>query len=364
LEWSIEGGNDFLGSPVIASDGTVLTGNEDGYLYAIWGSTPPATNSPWPMFQRDPQHTGTQPLPDVPGNDCGAPFLYNGTNDGTNFTFQIVGETNAVWNVYSSDDLSNWTQIAANLSLDIAPGSSDLSGTNTFTDSTVFGVAHRYYQLSTNDCCSRAIGFVNLDILPGTNLIANPFYQVDDNVLHTPTELFDFTPMNTLDALFLVSDRWGAAQAFTQVLEWNGQEFIGDINGGTEFPEWVNGGLMTLLPGTGALMVNVTSNSFPISFTGLIREEQFFQIENQTNYLSASAPLAGWITNVSSYAPHNGDIIQLFDPTNQISVAYPYSGGMWTSGTPFLAVGEGFVLLTTNQYTWTNKWERTVCAGP
>jgi hypothetical protein len=361
VEWSASAGSFFWGSsPIITQDGTVVVGNNDGYLYAFWGGTPPATNAPWPQFLHDNQHTGEQPSPLPSVNDCAAPFVYNGTNNGSNFTFQIVGEPGTNWNVYSSENLSNWTQIGTNISLTLA-SADELSGTNTFTDTNVSGEAQRFYELSNSNCCSQAIGYVNLNVLPGSNLVANPFYQVDDFVLFNSGQE---APMNTLNALFTLYDPWGSGQSGAEILEWNGQGFTGDTNQGFSGPNWVQGGNMTLLPGNGVFMVNVTDSPFAASFVGLVREEQSFQIRARTNYLSATAPVAGFITNVTAYVPHNGDTVQLWDSTNQMFRSHSYVGSGWTSGTPFLNVGEGFVLITTNNYSWTNSWQHSVCAGP
>jgi len=47
----------FLGSPAIASDGTVFSWTET-HVYAFWASAPPEPNSPWPMWRHDAQRTG------------------------------------------------------------------------------------------------------------------------------------------------------------------------------------------------------------------------------------------------------------------------------------------------------------------
>ena len=47
----------FVGSPVIAPDGTVYTYTAT-HVYAFWASAPPEPNSPWPMWRHDAQRTG------------------------------------------------------------------------------------------------------------------------------------------------------------------------------------------------------------------------------------------------------------------------------------------------------------------
>jgi len=51
-------------SPNIASDGTIYIGSRDHNLYAISGSSGGVAESPWPMFQANPRHTGRhEPVP-------------------------------------------------------------------------------------------------------------------------------------------------------------------------------------------------------------------------------------------------------------------------------------------------------------
>ena len=50
----------FAGSPAIAPDGTVYTTSERR-VYAIFGSHPPDSTSPWPMWRRNAQRTGWVP---------------------------------------------------------------------------------------------------------------------------------------------------------------------------------------------------------------------------------------------------------------------------------------------------------------
>jgi outer membrane protein assembly factor BamB len=352
--WAFTTGGEIVSSPAIGADGTVYVASTDGNLYAIFGSTPLATNEPWPMFHQNPSHTGLQSPATTPAEDCGAPFVYDGTNDGMgDFSFSIVGTAGSVWNVYASTNLTNWTKVGTNLTL--VTNVDSFNGNATFTDSNVANLSQRFYQLSNSGCASLTIGFVNLKIAPNTNLIANQLYQVDQTVVGNG-------PMNTLNALFV--DSWGSDETETQIMTWNGQGF--DVFTFFSSPAgnfWLDtnydgkGGDATLLPGIGVLMNNTTGAPFTNTFVGLVREQQVFEIQaNTTNYLSATLPVAGAIINITGYVPHNGDKIQLWNTTNQAFTNYNYISNTWSNGVPTLSVGEGFVLITTNAYTWTNTW--------
>jgi hypothetical protein len=55
--WNYSLPTNALSAPVIAPDGIIYFGAEDGKLRAIYATAPPAT-SPWPMFQHDSSHSG------------------------------------------------------------------------------------------------------------------------------------------------------------------------------------------------------------------------------------------------------------------------------------------------------------------
>ena len=121
-----------------------------------------------------------------------------------------------------------------------------------------------------------------------------------------------------------------------------------------------------MLPGTSEFM-NTTNAPFSLWFNGLVREQQIFHVdpgtnEYSTNYFSATAPMAGYITNITGYVPQNDDTILLWSNDANDFVSYPYISNAWTSGVPYLSVGEGFVLITSNSHTWTNTWQP--CPSP
>jgi hypothetical protein len=208
-----------------------------------------------------------------------------------------------------------------NVTLHAPVGNPTAPGTNTITDDTVLGVTNKYYQLSNSTCCSRAIGFTRLILTPGTNLVADQLCQVDDGVM----TLFDGNPipdigltMNDLNGLFDVYP-WATNMGQSSFFQWNGNGFDGDIDGNAGGqPSWAAGGNMTLLPGNSVIISNALGVSYPIWFTGLVRNQQIFSIEPgtnhlipTTNYLSATIPVAGALTNITGYRPLAGDIIQL-----------------------------------------------------
>ena len=272
------------------------------------------------------------------------------------FSFNIVGSSGTAWNVYASTNLSNWTQIGTNLTL---PTNIDsLNGDTNFTDTTVTNVPYRFYQLSNDGCASVIIGFANLSIGPGTNLIADQFWQTDDNVMSNSAIV---TPMNSVNDLF--GYYWSPNQNGNDVMVWNGQSFdiVSFFKSHSEI-FWFDtdgnsvAGDDLVLPGSSVLISNANS-AFTNTFYGLVREQHVVQVPPGTNYLSSTVPVAGAITNITGYVPHNGDVVQLWNTISNLLQAYTNDGITWLpSNPPPVSVGEGFVLITTNAYTWTNTW--------
>ncbi|HTA31186.1 MAG TPA: PQQ-binding-like beta-propeller repeat protein, partial [Candidatus Cybelea sp.] len=362
VAWTYTNTANIISSPLICPDGSVVYGCEDGFLYCFWGSSLPAgENAPWPTFHQNAQRTGLQPGTNTVVDNCGAPFLFNGTNDGAgHFTFDILGATNESWAVYYSANLSNWTKLfTTNVTLSGSPP------TNTIIDDTVLGVSNRFYQLSNSTCCSRAMGFMSVKLTPGTNLVANQLCQVDDGVLRAldgnPIPDLGLT-MNDLNGLFLLYP-WATNTGGSAIFEWNGSGFDGDtnINPGAA-PFWQGGGNMIMSPGTSVIISNGLGVSYPIWFTGVVRNQQVFSLEAGTNYLSATAPIAGAITNITGYTAHGGDIIRLWNTSSNAFVSHTNTSGAWSNGgLPLLSIGQGFVLVSTNAYTWTNNWLTGIC---
>ena len=373
LDWSFQTGGAVISSPVIGNDGTVYVGSEDGFLYAFYAYSPPATNAPWGNFRKDPAHTGLQTPAAAQASDCGAPFVYNGSlefnfsGQPSSFSFNAASSTNGgAWNVFASADLSNWTEVGSITLSDDGTGESN--GIASFGTNFVSAATNQFFVLADGDCLSnscrsRVIGFVSTVIAPGTNLIADQLCQVDDGLSETPP--------NTLNALFNSGasfPAWQTTQSPTQIFKWNGSNFdagaFNYININSFVP--ASSGDITMLPGSSVIVSNGTGSPFTNSFVGLMREQQIFQIRAGTNYLSATQPVSGSITNVTGYIPQIGDVIKLWNTNSQAYVSYTNNSTGWVPSSPSVGVGEGYILITTDANAWTNTWRPGFpgCPGP
>jgi len=215
--------------------------------------------------------------------------------------------------------------------------------------------------------------------LGGTNLIADPFYQVDDNACalsfgEAGAVGFSGSPMNKVACLFSA----GEGQPYLPIVtngttfaNWIGSGFVTDTNNwylsdhlGSGNPQWLPNGDVALLPGMGVMAVLPTiSQNVSGWFIGLVRESVTNQILMGTNYLGSALPIAGGISSDLKYTNATaGDTLIKWDPTNQVSVIYTnYGGTNWSPNEPYIGIAEGFILVSTNNHTWVQTF--SPCPG-
>ncbi|MGO8741992.1 MAG: hypothetical protein ACLQUR_06280, partial [Limisphaerales bacterium] len=189
--------------------------------------------------------------PDAPQPELNQPGFSSGT-----FSFNISGDANTSWTVYSSIDLTNWTPVGG-VTL-------DGNGNSSYTDGNVNGLGYRFYRLSNGTCCSQAIGFERVTAWPGWTVIAN---QLD-------------APTNTLDGLFNIGPNHTmpdgtSLPAGTVICIANGQQ--PPINNEyTQYnwngSQWSPNGNATLSPGDFAFIQNNSGTAFTVTFVGLVEE--------------------------------------------------------------------------------------------
>jgi outer membrane protein assembly factor BamB len=342
VKWTVQTSNQVLSSPAIAANGAVYIGSEDGYVYALQGSAGLASSA-WPMFHHDAHHTGATPNPNCSSGASLVAFPNNGSFPSSGeFRFQVSGTPGSSWAIFASSNLATWNLIGS-VSLDA------IHGYDLFSDTNVAGVTNRFYEAQSGNYCSQVIGFINMTIPPGTNIIANQFYQVYDG--YAP-----FYPQNTANGLLSFMDE----NSFplpdgTEIMIWNGIGF--ETNTFLAYiPGWVPNGDAKLLPGEAAFITNAAD--FTIPFVGLVLKGLSANpIVAGTNYVSSIVPWAGLIHSILNYNPNNGDKVLLWTGSNYSTNTY-YTNSGWTSNEPVIGVGQGFVLVASQ----TNLWQQSFSA--
>ncbi len=233
-----------------------------------------------------------------------------------------------------------------------------IRGFGSFTDPNISGVTNRFYRAYSNTQCSQVIGFINMAIPPGTNLIANQFSQISDNE----------HPQNTANWLigFLQYDApsYPSLPDNTEIRNWNGHGFDVDTYY-DEQRDWLPNGDNTLLPGQAAFFVNRTSSTITVPFTGLVAQGTITKaISPGTNFVSSILPQAGRIHSDLGYNPNNGDQVLLWNGASYSNHTYSASTQTWSGGEPTIAVGQGFLLVASNANLWTQDFPACNQPGP
>ncbi len=347
VKWSYPTGGYVLSSPAInPADGGIIIAGEDGFLYKLAGSASPAANAPWPMFHANPRHTGATPNPVCSGGAAFTAFpndaSINAYNDPITFSFNISGTSGTSWQIYSSSDLTNWALIGSAV-LDPACGCY-----LDFTDPNTDGVTNRFYQMRSGNVCSQIIGFINVTIPPGTNLIANQLYQVNGSQY----------PQNTARgwyAFLANSGLYSDLPDESLIMKWNGYGFDVDAYAGSQHA-WLPNGNITLLPGHAEFFVNPTDEPITLPFAGLMAQGVSTNVISRgTNFVSSIVPQAGRIHSDLGYNPNNGDKVLLWKGSNYSTNTYTIAGG-WNPSEPSVNIGQGFVLVASQTNSWVENF--------
>jgi hypothetical protein len=356
-----------VSSAVIDSNHRIYFASTDGVVYSLRIDSGPSTTAPWPMFRQNAAHTGVQPSGPALAHACGAPFPYigevstrhQGLDGSGDFLFSFIGTPNTTWTLYRSTNFTSWsadgTTISVNSGARPQTGACKVANVNP---------SNEYYFMSSGGCCSKAIGFAQITIQPGTNLIADPFYQIDSTIVNSGAP-------NTL--LNLLNPTTGAYDG-VQIDEWNGAGFDAYTNDGSYwYLDGIANGDAPLRPGQPAIII--ATNAITIPFIGLVRDGVEVAgmdyvtnpITSATNYLASILPLAGRLSADLGFPASHGDKVQLWTNGNTLET-FTYANTCdgtnwaWCPSEPVLGLGQGFVLITGNT---NNAWVQSVppCYG-
>jgi len=180
-----------------------------------------------------------------------------------------------------------------------------------------------------------AVGYVNLTLKPGFQLIANPLDNKAANgntVSNLLANVPDGTTVYTYDPV---------------LAKFNGN--------GKDFGEWANPNLI-LKPGGGAFVLLPAGNPVTVTAVGDVPQSVgttplSTPIAKGFSIVSSQVPQAGKIQTDLKYSPVDGDTVYSFDVANQKYVSAAYDFGAW-SAEPSLQVGEAVFLLSATAKSW------------
>ena len=180
-----------------------------------------------------------------------------------------------------------------------------------------------------------AVGYVNVTLAPGFNLIANPLQA----------------PVNTLGALIPLAPDGAQFYKFTSGLGGGFATFTFDGLDNV----WTPNGNVSLAPGEGGFLNNPTAGNVVVTFVGDVLQGtlntsllQGFSIASSKVPQSANVDTLG-------LPPDDGDQLFKFVNPGPGYVTYTFDGLdlVWTPSSPVINVGESFFINKTTPRTWT-----------
>jgi len=192
----------------------------------------------------------------------------------------------------------------------------------------------------TNVYSLNAVGYINVTVLPGFNMIACQLQ----------------TTNNTLGSL--ISDASGYIDKCV-AYKFNGSSYTVDTaNSATSSfaNNWGAGGVMTMNPGEAIWFKNIFSTNLTFTFVGTVPQGTLSTTvagPNTFNMVSSQVPQGGdVVTNLGLTNFNNLDTFYVFNPTNQAYTTYSvnFATGqsgynqdfVGTVGDPIVNVGQGF----------------------
>jgi len=188
-----------------------------------------------------------------------------------------------------------------------------------------------------------AVGFVNLSVPAGFSMIANPLAGADSTVgtllpsMPNNTKLYKFNPAT-------------------------GTYIINSYR--TALGNWTDP-TMTLAPGEGAFMQNVTGSPMTITFTGEVNQgaaasaNTTIALPAGFSIVSSKIPQAGQLDTVLGFPIAHNDKIYRYDNLSNSYIIYTYRNGNWLGLTPSVAVGESFFAQKVSATSWTRSFSVT-----
>jgi hypothetical protein len=182
-----------------------------------------------------------------------------------------------------------------------------------------------------------AVGYVNVTIKPGFNLIANPLVQT----------------VKTLEALIPNPPDQTVYYKFSYGTGYSINTF--DLSG---VGAWDPNPAENVDLGGGGFLLNPTASAFTVTFVGDVAQGTLTNpVGVGFNCISSKVPQAGTLTDLG-YTPVDGEVVYTFDAVLGYTInTYDLSGvGGWDPAEPAIAVGEAFFASSPSAHPWTRAF--------
>ncbi len=259
-------------------------------------------------------------------------------NNGTQFSFQIVGPNSGVYRVEYTSDYASWSTL----------GDYTLSSGNVAMADSIGNSPYRFYRARLGSAyLGTQIGYIKMTVPAGFSMIGN---QLDNGD-------------NTFDALFPLGSVPEGTTAYKYDEQANPPGYVikSYVSGEWTYP-W-----MTLRPGEGVLFQPPTAVN--LAFVGEVLPAFNRRVRTGFSIQSSAVPQAGLVTSVLRFpgvAPDGesisaGDVAYRMINTAGDYQMFTWSGTAWTPSEPVMGIGEAF---WSNKQNQTGYWKRVFWTWP
>jgi hypothetical protein len=198
-----------------------------------------------------------------------------------------------------------------------------------------------------------AVGYINVTVAPGFNIISCPLITAPDPITGTPNTIGTLLPNNANQ--LAQATVW----SFDPALPGSYTNDTASTKGNSNTNGWKNGGQITMAPGQAVWFDNPFTTNLTFTFVGTVPSGSLTNTLNTGfNLVSSILPMSGdLVTNSLSMFtnPTSQDTVWLYTPaiTNYTTYTYTKKSGVWTLGgggtsDPIIpSVGAGFWYQTT-----------------
>ncbi|MFO1459008.1 MAG: hypothetical protein U1G08_06325 [Verrucomicrobiota bacterium] len=179
---------------------------------------------------------------------------------------------------------------------------------------------------------SNIVGYVKLNLKKGLNLISNPLSNTAANG-------------NNVSTIFGGID--------CSVLQWNGTGFTStDILAGVGI---VGGSDFALTPGKG-VFVDSAADASVITVGDALVGTQAQALIKGNNFVASIIPIGGTATDLGLQPPDGSTVLTWANGTGGYTAFDTLGDGIWPTGEPSFAVGQGFVVQAAGPFTWSKTF--------
>jgi hypothetical protein len=185
------------------------------------------------------------------------------------------------------------------------------------------------------------VGYVNIPLVAGQNLIANQLDYDGTGTNNTVNTVFPNGLPNktTIQAWNPTTSSFVLAEYFTS----------SGWNSGTNSPVVYS----ALQPGSG-FFIKVSAPTNITLVGNVITGTNTYPVPSGFTVQAPSAPIAGTLDTTNGYHPSNKDTVQVWNPTTSSFSLFEYfTSGGWTPSDPQLAVGQAVFLKPVRSTNWT-----------